>query len=68
MQRFAIVQPWGDKPGEVTVISRHLTAAHAFAELDRLVDTMVSSGMATNALELYVVNDRGERVRRPGAH
>jgi len=50
------------------LISEHPTAAAAFAEIDRLASEMVRTGAPSNAIELIVVDQAGEIVRRPGAH
>ena len=61
---FRIVQAWGpNKARHCTVISMHATAAAAFAEIDRLASEMV-----TDAIELLVLDQAGEIVRRPRAH
>ena len=64
-----IVQPYGrDESREATLVSEHPTAADAFAELDRLADQMVRTGVSPDAVRLIVVDDEGRVVRRPGAH
>jgi hypothetical protein len=66
---FRVIQPWGkDKAREATLISEHPTAADAFAEVDRLSVRMVRTGAPSDAVELIVVDDRGDVVRRPDAH
>jgi hypothetical protein len=66
---YRIVQPWGrDSAREATLISEHATAAEAFAELDRLAEQMVPTGVRSDYLELIVVDSSSEPVRRPDAH
>ena len=56
-------------PGRThTLISEHPTAEAAFAEIDRLSAQMVRTGASSDAVELIVVDDAGEPMRRPGVH
>jgi hypothetical protein len=64
---FRVVQPWGpNKARQSTVISEHATAAEAFREIDRLASEMVRTGAPRDAVELVVVDQEDEIVRRPG--
>jgi hypothetical protein len=69
MGRFRIVQPYGpDKARQSTLISKHRSAADAFATIDCLAAEMARIGVPSDAIELVVVDHAGEIVRRPGAH
>jgi hypothetical protein len=66
---YRIAQPVGDdRAREATLISEHVTAAEAFAEIDRLSAQMVGTGAPSNAIELIVVDDSGRIVQPPEAH
>jgi len=69
VKRFLLVQPWGHKKAtESTVLSEHDSRESAFAEVDRLAEQMVKTGVAPDVVEI-VVNDRdGQRVTRPNSH
>lgn len=69
MMAYRVVQPWGpDKAVQATLISEHVTAAGAFAEIDRLASEMSRTGAPGNAVELLVVDAASRIVPRPGAH
>jgi hypothetical protein len=62
---YRVVQPYGAKPEEWTVQSEHATVGQAFAVIDSLTARMVRTGAPSDAIELIVVNEHGERVERP---
>jgi hypothetical protein len=65
--RFRLVQPWGtDKARQATIVSEHATAGEAFDEMDRLAEQMVRTGAQGDAIELLVIDGRGQIVSRPG--
>jgi hypothetical protein len=67
--KYRIVQPWGpDKARQSTVVSEHRTVAAAFAEIDRVAEEIVKMALPTDAIELVVLDRRGEIVERPGTH
>jgi hypothetical protein len=62
---FYIVQPYGrDKERESTVVAECESAEAAFAEIDRLAEQMHRTGARPDQIELLVVNERREIVRR----
>lgn len=64
---YRVVQPWGDRSGQWTLISEHRTAAGAFDAIDRLSDRMVRTGVPSDAVPFIVVDDASARVTRPDA-
>jgi hypothetical protein len=65
--RFFVVQPWGrDKARQSTIVYEAQTAHDAFAEIDRLADTMKKNGEAADAIELLVVDADRRLVNRHG--
>jgi hypothetical protein len=50
------------------VRSEHKTVAEAFATLDSIASDMSQAGVPVDAIELVVVDERGEIVPRPGTH
>ena len=52
---------------EAAVLSEHSTIGQAFVELDALHDVMHRAGVTRDGLELIVIDERGDRVHRPGA-
>ena len=66
---FRVVQPWGpDKGRQGTVQSEHKTVAEAFAALDSIATDMAQTGVPGDAIELFVVDEHGQIVPRPGTH
>jgi hypothetical protein len=66
---YRIVQPWGkDKVRQATTISRHRTAAAAFRTIDRLADEMLRLNVASDAIELLVVDAADRIVQRSNTH
>jgi hypothetical protein len=62
---YRVVQPWGrDKGRDATVVSKHPTAAEAFAELDRRMWVMARNGAPPRAVELLVADSSGRIVPR----
>ena len=65
---YRVVQPWGrDRGRQATVISEHVTAAAAFAEIERLTSVMVRNGAPPDAVQLVVADGNGDVVRRADA-
>lgn len=64
---YRVVQPYGTRPGEWSVIDTRRTVREAFAAIDALSAQMVRTGAPSDAVELIVVDDSGARVARPGA-
>lgn len=65
---YRVVQPYGRKPGEWTLISEHQSAHEAFDAIDALSERMLRTGAPSDAIELVAVDASGERVPRSGAH
>ena len=66
--RYRVVHPWGpDKGRQATLQSKHATVEAAFAAIDAM-SVQVRTGAPSDALELVVVDERGEILSRPGAH
>jgi len=65
--RFHVVQPYGVRVGEWTLISDHSSPREAFSAIDALSARMVRTGAPSNAVEFIVVDETGARVERPGA-
>lgn len=66
---FRVVQPWGpDMARQSTLISEHVSAALAFAEIDRLAEQMRRTGAPTDAVELVVVDASNRVVARPAVN
>lgn len=59
------MQPYGIRRDEWTVQSEHATVGQAFAAIDSLGARMVRTGAPSDAIELIVVNERGEKIDRP---
>lgn len=60
---FRLVQPYGKRPGEATLVSAHATAAEAFAARDRLTEQARRTGAPADAVDdLVVVDDAGQQV------
>jgi hypothetical protein len=60
---FYIVEPYVTGPTryqQATIVSEHVTAEAAYAELDRIAETLAADGNPSDALELHVVDDHGE--------
>jgi hypothetical protein len=69
VMNFRVVQRWDpDKGRQGTVQSEHKTVAEAFAALDSIATDMAQTGVASDAIELVVVDERGQVVPRPGTH
>jgi hypothetical protein len=66
--KFSVVQPYGARRDEWTVQSEHETVGKAFAALDAMTAQMRRTGAPSDAIELIVVDARGERVNRPATH
>jgi hypothetical protein len=64
---YRVVQPYGVRPDEWTLIGEYGAVLEAFAALDALSAQMVRTGAPSDAVELIVVDDRVDRVARPGA-
>ena len=64
---YRVVQPYGTRVGERTVLSEHSSAGAAFAAVDALRARMVKTGVPAYAIELVVVEADGGRVR-PTTH
>jgi hypothetical protein len=65
---FYLVQPYGvgrDRYQRATVVSAHVSIEAAYAELDRIAAKLVSGGNRSDAIELYVVDEARQPVRRP---
>ena len=63
--KFRVMHPWGpDKGRQGTLQSEHATIAEAFAAIDAMVAQTVRTGTPTDALELVVVDERGNLVSR----
>lgn len=63
---YRVVQPWGnDRARQATLVSSHLTAAAAFAEIDRISTQMVRTGSPSDSIELIVVDQDDRILRRP---
>ena len=57
-----------DKGRQGTTVGRHQTTLEAaFAEIDRYADIFASRGHSPDYLELIVVDEAGEIMRRPSA-
>jgi hypothetical protein len=66
---FRVIRPWGPFTGwQGTVQSVHTSVAEAFEAVDRVATEMVESGKPSDAIELVVVDERGQVVPRPGTH
>jgi len=65
---YRVVQPYGRKRGEWTLISAHESVRDAFDAIDALSARMEQTGAPSDAIELIVVDERGDRVRRSGTH
>jgi len=65
--QYRIVQPWGLRVREWTLIDTRSTVREAFAAIDALSARMVRTGAPSDAIELIVVDDSGARVTKPGA-
>jgi hypothetical protein len=59
---YCVVQPWGVRAGEWTLMDTRSTVADAFAALDALSERMVRTGAPSDVVELIV----GGRLRRAG--
>ena len=62
---YLVVQPWGDRAGEWTLIDTRSTVRDAFAALDALSAQMVRTGAPSDAVKLTVVDAAGARAARP---
>ena len=65
--RFAIIQPYTDRPDRLdtaTVVSTHATAAEAFVELERLAEQFHRFKLRGDVIELLVVDTRRRPVVR----
>ncbi|HYE85345.1 MAG TPA: hypothetical protein VEA16_03245 [Vicinamibacterales bacterium] len=68
-QIFRVVQPWGrDRAREATLIGEHASVHAAFAQIDRLTAQMLRTGAPSNSIDLLVVDETGNVVKRPGAN
>ena len=63
---YRVVQPYGVRLGEWTLIGEYGAVLEAFAALDAFAQ-MVRTGAPSDAVELIVFDDVGARVTRPGA-
>ena len=60
---YRIVQPYGVRAGEWTLIDTRSTVREAFEALDALSARMVRTGAPADAVELIVVDDADGRAR-----
>jgi hypothetical protein len=65
---YHVVQPYGVRVGEWTLLSEHESAQEAFAAIDRLSERMLRTGAPSDAIEVMVVDEQGVTVARPGVH
>lgn len=65
---YQLVQPYGLRIGEWTVLGTYDTAADAFAVLDLKTALMLFRGAPSDAIQVLVVDADGKHVPRPGAH
>jgi hypothetical protein len=67
---YLLVQPYGRKPREATVLSEHHTVEDAFAELDRLSEVAGRFGLVLHeCIDVRVVEcERFVPVERPRRH
>lgn len=66
MHPLRAVQPWGrDKVKQSILISRHQTAADAFAAIDAMAARFVATGAPADAVELIVLDVDDGIVHRP---
>jgi hypothetical protein len=63
-----VVQPYGVRVGEWTLISEHQSAREAFEAIDAVSARMVRTGAPSDAIQLIVVDKHGVAVSRPDAH
>ncbi len=62
---YSIVQPWGrDRYRQATVQSVHDTVDDAYARLDAIAEKLQRDGAPRDYLELYVVDEQRQPVRR----
>lgn len=64
---YRVVQPYGRRRNEWTLISEHASARDAFGAIDDLSSRMVQTGAPRDAVRLIVVDRDGLEVRRHGA-
>ena len=64
---YRIVQPWGVRVGEWTLIDERATALEAFAAIDAVSERTMRTGAPSDPIELIVVDETGARVAWPGA-
>lgn len=63
--KYFVVQPFGrDKGRAATVVYEANTVAEAFAEIDRLAEQMARTGAAPDTIELMVVDENRQIIRR----
>jgi hypothetical protein len=65
---YRVVQPYGVRICEWSELSQHASIQAVFAWIDDLSAQMVRTGAPSDCIELFVVDDSGARVTRPGAH
>ena len=63
--RYRLVQPYGKRPHEATVISEHDSPLTAYAAFDSMIATIVRTGAPKDAVEMHVVDEGGFPVSRP---
>jgi hypothetical protein len=60
-----IVQSWADGPErfrKATIVSRHATAAAGYAELQRYAARLAHFGLASDAIELFLVDEQRRQL------
>src|SRR5688572_25767165 len=63
--KYRVVQPYGQRREEWTLVSEHATVDQAFAKIEALSTQMVRTGAPSDAVELIVVDEAGNRMTRP---
>jgi len=71
-RQFLIVQPWTQHLTrrfiDATVVSEHDTVEDAYAALDAIAERMAAHGGKSDAVNLFIVDDRRRPVIRPNLH
>lgn len=65
---YFLVQPWGRRPREHTLLGEYPTVEAAFAALDAMAEKIAATGGQPDSVEIVVVDDHGKRVPRTVAH
>ena len=65
---FRVVQSYGHRRNEWTVLSEHATIAEAFASIDAMSAQMVRTRAPSDAIALAIVDEHGDVVPRPATH